>query len=160
MAYQPRTLGNVQVRLGQTTSLGEIGLTEQVYTTEEIVVTGRAAPLDPGSTVIGENLSTRDIEALPVERDYKSVVSLLPHANSSTLGDPVNFAGATGLENRYFVDGIDVTDSYRSASGTNLPYNFVQEVQVKTGGYEAENRSALGGTVNVVTFSGGNDVTG
>ena len=44
--------------------------------------------------------------------------------------------------------------------GTLLPPDFIQEVQVKTGGYEAEYRSALGGVVNVVTPSGSNQFAG
>ena len=158
LAYQIRTIEDVQVRLGQATDLREITLKDEVYRTDEYVVSGRAALIDPGSTMVGENISAKEFDALPIARDYKAVAALLPHANESTLGDPVNFAGATGLENRYFVDGVDVTDPFQSRGGTSLPYNFVQEVQVKTGGYEAENRSALGGTVNVITHTGSNEV--
>src|SRR5262249_32068899 len=40
------------------------------------------------------------------------------------------------------------------------PYDFVQEVQVKTGGYEAEYGQSTGGVVNVVTKSGTNQYRG
>jgi hypothetical protein len=160
LAYQPREIPEVRIRLGQTTTVGQVRLQEQVYAQSEILVTARAPLVDPRSTVVGENLAARDYEALPVDRDYKNLATLLPHANTSYLGDPVNIAGATGVENRYFVDGIDVTDSFRNSTGTNLPYNFIQEVQVRSGGYQAEYRSSLGGTVNVVTYSGGNEVRG
>ena len=72
----------------------------------------------------------------------------------------MNFGGATGLENRYFIDGMDVTDPYRALNGGTLPYNFVKEVEVRSGGYEAEYRASLGGVLNVVTWSGGNDLHG
>jgi hypothetical protein len=160
MAYQTKVLEKVAVQLGQTTSLGDIRLVEHVYPSEAIEVTATASPVDTRSTLLGTNLTAKDYEALPVQRDYKTIAVLTPHANASALGDPVNIAGATGLENRYFVDGVDVTDPFRTAGGTNLPYNFVQEVQVRTGGYEAEYRSALGGTVNAVTYSGGNEFHG
>jgi hypothetical protein len=159
LAYQPRVIAGVHVLLGQTTALGPIRLEDRVVELEEFVVSGRAALVDPASTTLGQDLSARDYQSLPLDRDYKSVATLLPHAMASPLGDPVNFAGSTGLENRFFVDGIDVTDPYRNSTATNLPYNFVQEVQVRTGGYEAEYRSSLGGTVNVVTYSGGNETT-
>ena len=38
--------------------------------------------------------------------------------------------------------------------GNATPYDFVKEIQVKTGGYEAEFGQATGGVVNVVTKSG------
>ena len=42
----------------------------------------------------------------------------------------------------------------------DLPFNFVREIQVATGGYEAEYGRALSGVVNVVTPSGGNEFHG
>jgi len=158
--YTGRVFEAVQVRLGQTTSLGEMRLEERAYEQPEVVVQEHVQLLDPASTIIGGTLSAKDYEILPVERDYRSLATILPQANQSYLGDPVNFAGATGLENRYFIDGIDVSDSYEGKAGTNLPYNFVQQVEVRTGGYEAEYRSSLGGTINAVTYSGGNEVRG
>jgi len=160
VSYQERKFEGVRIRLGQTRTLGDVKLEERMYTTKEIVVEAEAPLIDPASTYMGANISSKEYEALPIDRSYQNMVSLLPQANQSYLGDPVNMAGSTGFENRYFVDGIDVTDSYRSWGGASLPYNFIEEVQVKMGGYEAEYRSSLGGTVDAVTYSGGNEVTG
>src|SRR5438105_1997343 len=44
--------------------------------------------------------------------------------------------------------------------GSGVTVDFIQEVQVKTAGYEAQYGSATGGVVNVVTKSGSNDVRG
>jgi hypothetical protein len=38
--------------------------------------------------------------------------------------------------------------------------NFIKEIEIKTGGYEAEYRSSLGGLLNAVTYSGGNEFHG
>jgi len=160
MGYYDRIIEGVRVRLGQTTSFGDLRLEERVYTQEEVAVAGRAPLIDPASTEIGGTVGARDFEALPIDRDYRNIATLLPHANVSHRGDGVNFAGSTGLENRFFVDGIDLTDTNRGAFGTILPSNFIQEVQVRTGGYEAEYRGSLGGAVNAVSYSGGNQVTG
>jgi hypothetical protein len=86
------------------------------------------------------------------------MLDLLPQANTSYLGDDRSIGGATGMENRYFVEGADVTDPMRGLYTIELPYNFIREVEVKTGGYEAEYNSSLGGLVNVVTSSGGNEL--
>jgi len=160
VSYQERRFEPVRIRLGQTSTLGDVKLEERIYTTQEIVVEAEAPLIDPVSTYLGGNLAAKDYEALPIERNYQNVATLLPQANQSYLGDPVNFAGSTGFENRYFVDGIDVTDSYRSWGGASLPYNFIEEVQIKIGGYEAEYRSSLGGVVNALTYSGSNRLKG
>src|SRR5207248_2637468 len=44
--------------------------------------------------------------------------------------------------------------------GTTLIQDFVQEVEIKTGGYQAEYGRATGGIINVVTKSGSNEFHG
>ena len=88
------------------------------------------------------------------------MVQLSPQSSPSFYGDGTNVSGATGIENRYFIDGAEVTDPWLGISGAQLPYNFVREVQVRSGAYEAEYQSSLGGIVNVVTYSGGNETHG
>ena len=79
-------------------------------------------------------------------------------------------SGSSGLDNLYVVDGVNVTNtgygaigSYSTvfgSLGTATPFDFVQEVQVKTGGYEAEFGQSMGGVVNVITKSGSNALRG
>ena len=68
--------------------------------------------------------------------------------------------GATSIENQYLVDGINTTNVIRGLQSKSLTQEFVEEVQVKAGGYEAEYGRAMGGIINVVTKSGGNEFKG
>jgi len=158
--YQEQIFRNVLVSLGKTSTLGTVRLKMRFEETHEVVVVAEKPVVDLFSTTLGANLSSSQYELLPVERDYRSLVTLLPQVNQSFLGDEANFAGATGLENKYFIDGVEVTDPFRGISSTNLPYNFVREIESRTGGYQAEYRSSLGGVVNVVTYSGGDEFHG
>ena len=77
-----------------------------------------------------------------------------------------SIGGGSGLDNQYVIDGVNVTNTGYGALGSysivfgslgnGTPFDFIQEVQVKTGGYEAEFGQATGGVVNVVTKSGSN----
>ena len=118
------------------------------------------ALIDPRSTATGVNLTDTQFEILPIDRNYIAMVQLSPQSSPSFYGDGTNVSGATGIENRYFIDGAEVTDPWLGISGAQLPYNFVREVQVRSGAYEAEYQSSLGGIVNVVTYSGGNETHG
>jgi len=79
-------------------------------------------------------------------------------------------AGSSELDNLYVVDGVNVTNTGYGALGSYsiifgslgnaTPFDFIQEVQVKTGGYEAEFGQFMGGVVNVVTKSGSNTLRG
>ncbi len=160
VGFREIVIENVQVRLGRTTYLGNLKLSQEAINLPEVTVSGERNIIDPTSSTYGGNIQPKYFDQLPVDRDYKSIVTLLPQANSSFYGDEVNVGGSTGFENKYFVDGVEVTDPLYARDGMHLPYNFMQEVELKAGGYEAEYRSSLGGLVNVVTYSGTNDFHG
>jgi hypothetical protein len=157
VGYRPVVFERVTVHLGRTTSLGETRLELQVLELGEIVVNAERPLVDVASAASVTNIPSEQFENLPTARDFRSIVSLAPQANLSLLpGDEVNIAGGTGPENAYYLDGVNVTDPRLGATSSNLPYNFVRELQVKAGGYEAEFGRASGGIIDVITHSGGN----
>ncbi len=160
IGFRELIIENVMIRLGKTTYLGNLKLSQEAINLPEVTVSSQKEIIDPTSTNYGGNIQPKYFDQLPMDRDYKSIVTLLPQANSSFYGDGVNVGGSTGFENKYFVDGVEVTDPLFGTVGMNLPYNFIQEVELKAGGYEAEYRSSLGGLVNVVTYSGTNNFHG
>ena len=160
VAFQSKTVAGVRVPLGGTVTLSDLRLNPRALEAAEIVTSGERPLIDITSTSLGENLTNAQLEGLPLERNYQAISKLLPQANESYYGDGVSVAGATGLETKYFIGGVDVTDPIKSSSSTNLPYNFVREIQVRTSAYEAEYRGSLGGLVNAVTYSGGNEFSG
>jgi hypothetical protein len=156
VGYRTLNIDNVRIQIGKTTNMGEIILEHQAVGLPEITVSGKKPLIDPSSTTYGGNLHSEDFEQLPVDRNYRSITTLLPQANTSYYGDEANIGGATGFENKYFVDGVEVTDPLAGRDGTNLPYNFIREIEVRAGGYEAAARGSLGGLLNVITHSGSN----
>jgi len=140
--------------------------------TETVQVTGSAPIIDTRSTTTGAVLDTASLNTLPVGRTFAQATYLTPGVSSSGTAGRANpsISGGTGLENVYIVDGTNVTNtgygglgSYSGTFGSlgnATPYDFVKEIQVKTGGYEAEYGQATGGVVNVVTKSGSNQFRG
>ena len=133
---------------------------QSVYDLAEVVVSTDRAYIDANTTTYGSNLRPEELDGLPMHRNYQNMVTILPQSNTSYFGDGVNIGGATGAENKNVIDGVEVTDPLIQGSGTTLPYNFIREVEVKAGGYEADTRGTLGGLFNVVTYSGTNDLRG
>jgi len=160
VSFSQLNIEEVQVVLGKTTYVGEIVMKQQAISLPEISVSGERPIIDPVSTSYGGNINSSVFEDLPVDRNYVNIATLLPSVNISYYGDPANIGGATGFENKYFVDGVEVSDPLAGRDGTKLPYNFIREVEVKTGGYDVDSRSSLGGLINVVTFSGSNEFHG
>lgn len=146
---------SVGVRLGQTTTLPPVVLEAANVTLAPVVVSGERARIDPTTPAIGMVLSAATIRALPMERDVSSILSMIPQLSASPYGDGINAAGSTGYENAHFVDGVHVTEPRVGNGGAAIPYNFVREIEVKLGGYEAEYGRSQGAIINVLTQSGG-----
>jgi len=160
----------VIVSVGQTT---DIPVSMQVGgVTETVNVTAESPLINTKTTTIGSVLSTDSLRSIPVGRTFAQAMYLTPGvSNSGTVGTAnPSISGGSGLENQYIVDGANVTNtgygglgSYSGTFGSlgnATPYDFVKEIQVKTGGYEAEYGQATGGVVNVVTKSGTNKLRG
>ncbi len=145
----------VQVGLDRTASI-EVKLATVALATVEVV--DRVTVVDVKATTAGANYTNETFEKLPVSRDYANIALLAPGVTEDREGFKVY--GASGAENNYVVDGINTTGVEYGTQGKRIPMEFIQEFQVKTGGYEAEYGRALGGIVNVVTKSGGNEFTG
>jgi Carboxypeptidase regulatory-like domain len=80
----------------------------------------------------------------------------LPGSSGNGLGFGFSVGGAADSENSYLVEGQDTENISGGVSSANVPFQFIQEVQVKSSGIEAEHGGALGGVVNVVMKKGAN----
>ena len=157
IGYRPVQYDSVVVHLGETTTLPLTRLARGEVTLSPLVITSSRASVDMTSASSGATLGSTMLHGLPQERDVSSILGILPQFNASAYGDGMNVAGSTGYENAYFIDGSNVTDPHLGRGGSTLPYNFVREIQVLTGGYEAEFGRSTGGIVNVLTHSGSNE---
>ncbi len=132
---------------------------------EEVVVTGAAPAIDAASTVTGLALDTRAIETIPSGRNYTSIVRIAPGVGSDANPDnqsqsTITVYGSSGAENLYLIDGVNTTGVEYGFQGKELNYEFIEAIDVKTGGYEAEHGKSTGGIVNVITKSGSNEFRG
>ena len=73
---------------------------------------------------------------------------------------PISIYGSTSAENLFLIDGVNTTNVIKGFQGKDINTEFIQEVEVKTGGYQAEYGRNTGGVVNVITKSGGNEFHG
>jgi hypothetical protein len=130
---------------------------------EKVTVSAEAVPVETESNTIGRNLDAKVFQALPTGRNYASIAQLASGVNtdaSDSRNTSITVYGSTGLENSYLVDGANTTGVEIGNQGKVLNFEFIQEVEFKSGGYEAEYGGAQGGILNVVTKSGGNEFHG
>ncbi len=159
IGFTPVRITDVAVPLGTTASVGAVRLITSTQL-DVVVISGARPILDPTTAASATVIESAHFRALPTGRDFHSLLSIAPQGNPSPYGDGVSFGGATGYDNAYFIDGIHANEPVYSNGGMKVPYNFVKEVQIITGGYEPEYGRSQGAVVNVVTNEGSNELRG
>jgi hypothetical protein len=144
---------------------------------ESVVVSASEEAIDVTSSKASTNITEKFIETVPKGRTFNSVLQVAPgvifdmKAGSSPAGatgtsgnNPgggvggFSVNGASGSENAFIIDGVEVSNIRNASLGREsaIPFEFVREVQVKSAGFEAEYGGATGGVINVITKSGAN----
>src|SRR5688572_17599458 len=154
--YAPLSQPNINVGLNRTTTL-ELDMRPSTLT-DVITVTATAPVLDVTSTTTGANVTSETIESLPIARDFYAVAQIAPGTANDASGTTVY--GSTGAENQYIIDGLNTTGVELGTEAKTMNFDFIQEVQVITGGLPAEYGRVTGGVVNAITKSGGNEFKG
>lgn len=118
--------------------------------------------IDPTNNKIQTNISAQIIEQIPKGTNFSSVLTVSPAVRPEPLNAGFQIDGSSGAENTFIIDGSEVTN-FRTGQlrgVSNIPFEFVQEIQVKTSGFDAEFGGATGGVINVVTKGGSNEFHG
>src|SRR5678815_2034331 len=156
---------DVEVNLSRNTSV-EIQLQPAGAQASVTITDTAGAAVDVSGNTTGSNVSSDQFSNFPTQRTVQGLYTIAPTVTRSGLRDATgrdrdpSVAGSSGPENNYILDGVNVTDPAFGGSGANLPFEFVQEVEIKTGAYGPEYGKATGGIFNVITKSGGNTFRG
>jgi outer membrane receptor protein involved in Fe transport len=155
---------DISVNLSKTSNI-PISL-QPAGATASVTVTAAGATVDVTANTTGTNISTEQFSNFPTQRTVQDLYSIAPTVTRSGLVDSSgrprdpSVGGSSGPENNYILDGVTVSDPAFGGSGANLPFEFVQEVEIKTGAFGAEFGKSTGGIFNVVTKSGSNSFHG
>lgn len=157
---------NVDLLVGQTAT-ADATLTPG-STTEIIEVTDTAPLLDIAKTSVGQAITPSEVEQLPmVGRDVANLAYLAPGVKAADSYDPtknryaiLSVNGAGGRNVNVTVNGVDNKDNTVGGPVMQLPLEAVQEFQISTQRFSAENGRSEGAAINMITKSGTNDYHG
>lgn len=127
---------------------------------EQITVIGRSPLIDVKSTTRGAAMNRQVFTLLPKGRNFDSLLVTVPGVIDEPMLAGTSVDGASGAENMWYVDGISTNNLIKGTSGQGVNFDFVEEVNFKSSGYNAEYGGSLGGVVNVLTRSGANEYHG
>jgi len=133
-------------------------------TTEVVEVTAAAPLLDLGKSGVSQNITPTEVEDLPmIGRDVANLAYLAPGVKAADSYDPtknryaiLSVNGAGGRNVNVTVNGIDNKDNTVGGPVMQLPLEAVQEFQISTQRFSAENGRSEGAAINMITKQGSN----
>lgn len=165
-SFKPYARGGIAMR-GDSTLRANALLLPESLKAEEVVVVAQSPTVDVGSSSTGNNITKDFTRRVPVaapggkgsaSRSFEAVAAATPGAKTDAFG--VSVGGASSPENAYVVDGLSVGNPGTGVIGTPLSMEFIDELNVISGGYMPEYGRSTGGTLSATTKSGSNEFHG
>ncbi len=150
---------NANVLLNQNTSV-DVSLSV-AGVAEEITVTAEASLVNQDSTEIQNTLSSKEITSLPLTQDYRDLQKLIPGVMYTQDAVRGPSAGASGQDNVYMFDGVNVTMPLFGVLNIEPNTRDIAQVSVVKGGATAVDfNRAAGFLIDSVSKSGQNKFFG
>lgn len=149
VGFAPVIVNDVEVNINEVTQI-DIELVEEVIEGEEVVVQATMPVVQRDVSSSRANISKEDIENLPI----------------STINEAVGLqAGVRGLEVRggdsdqlgFNLNGLTIRDERNNTPFTGISLTSVENIQVQTGGFNAEYGNIRSGLIQVTTKEGSAD---
>jgi hypothetical protein len=127
--------------------------------TVQVVGASTINQIDVASVESTTILTSEQIAKIPVPRNITAVALLAPGTvrGDAAFGNLASFGGGAVSENQFFVNGFNISNSFKNLNFGQIPFEAIAEQQVKTGGYGAEFGRSTGGVINLVTKRGSNE---
>jgi hypothetical protein len=165
--FERADVHGVVVQVGQTTNQ-RVGLVVGT-SKQEIQVSGDAAPLvQETQSQIGQVIDRQELDTLPIKnRDFTDLATLVPQVVRSPTVDPtkqrvgnISVAGTGGRTSNIFVDGFEDFDFVIGGLAFDVSPDAIQEFNVVTTRFSAEQARSMAAVINIVQRSGSNQIHG
>ncbi|MBN1302362.1 MAG: TonB-dependent receptor [Melioribacteraceae bacterium] len=158
IGYKTRQYTGIEIQANRTLKL-DVEMEESSLTLDkDVVVVGDKPLIDVEETQSKRTISKEDIELAIVE-DITDLVT--QQAGVVQDDNAIHIRGGRSYENAFLLDGVSVQDPLAGTGfGLQLSSNAIEEVEVITGGFNAEFGQATSGIVNVRTREGRQNYAG
>ncbi len=150
IGYTKTAVENVRVEIDLTTTINR----QMAVTTieaEEIIVTAQRPVVTKDVSASQFNIETAAVQAMPVQNVTEVLTTL---AGIEQGSDGIVVRGGGTNQTIFVVDGFVLNDERSNIPYTAVGLSATKEMQVQTGGFNAEYGNVRSGVVNIVTKDG------
>ncbi len=147
VGYATTAVEDVRVNIDETTTLN-LSLSEAAITTHEVTVVATRPVIEKDVSASTTNLSSSQIQSIPAV-NVTAVIGLQAGVQGGLV-----IRGGGNDQTAFMVDGFTLRDERNNAPYTTISYTSVKDIQIQTGGFNAEYGDIRSGVVNVVTRDG------
>jgi len=158
MGYGPVLQQQVRVNVDRTTTV-DFNLIQSTIQGQEVVITAQRPLVEKDVTSSQKVTTVEATETLPVA-DIMQAVSLEPGISVNAGKLDITIRGGGNDEISFQVDGMERSDKLNDKIYAVTNSASVSEIQVLTGGFNAEYGDLRSGIFNVVTKEGGRKLSG
>jgi hypothetical protein len=163
--FRTRSSGTIVLQVGQTATFD---CTLQVELRGDDLSSRSIDLIDRSSAIVDGVIASRQIDTLPLNgRNFLELALLIPGNSPAPNFDPtktnsvtISSAGQLGRGGSYTVDGADNSDDVVGGPLQNISQDAVQEFQIATNRFSAEQGRSGSSIINVVTKAGTNHLHG
>ncbi len=147
----------VDVNINQTTTLN-FGMRAETIQGETITIQAQRPPIQMDVSSSQTVISVQNIESRPVD-NFEEVLSAEAGIilTASQNGSGILVRGGDLNETDIVVDGLSTRNERNQQPMTNLNLSAIEEIEILTGGFNAEYGDIRSGMVNIVTKEGSPD---
>ena len=157
--YTSETVEGAKVLAGLTTTLDFALKTSEVVRLEEITVTATKPLIKKDVTQTTRIIESEDIKAMPRDT-VNGILQTLPGVSVLNSTGSLHVRGGRSMEVKYLIDGIPISDPIGRSLGLNISANSLEQMEVITGGFNAEHGDAQSAIVNLITKAGSHKFSG
>lgn len=156
IGYPTNKITGVVVKAGQNNKLDvQLGGGDGGITLDEVIVKEYKVPLiEKDNTTSGGVITGEQIRNLPT-KDINALAATTAGLSSADDGDNISVRGSRADGTDYYIDGIRVR-----GSGSLIPQSEIDQLQVITGGIEAQYGDVVGGIISITTKGPSSKISG
>jgi outer membrane receptor protein involved in Fe transport len=157
MGYEALVKENVVIAAGQTAEVNFVLKSTIAMTVDEIVVETEKPMVDTQKTQTQRTVTTEDVKVRAINTVQEAIAT---QAGVVLEQGQLHVRGGRSGEVKYMVDGLQISDPFVGGSEIGVSLASLSELEVLSGGFEAEYGNVQSGIINIKTKEGGANYAG